>query len=319
MLDLNDLACFVRVAELGGFTPAAAALGVSKSTVSQRIARLERALGARLIERSSRRFAVTDLGRALQRHASAMLIEAEAAESAVRDRLGAPRGVVRLTCSIGMAHQLAPLLARFFDRYPEVDVVQHATNRFVDLVAEGFDIGLRGHHGPLPDLDLVQRRIAPTRWCLVAAPAYLDAAGTPQEPDELAAHQCLVAPTRTGETVWRLVHAQHGERRLEPAARLASDDLQTLKHAALAGLGIAALPAYMSREERAAGRLRIVLPGWSPGDTQITLLMPPLRSRLPAVRALADFLVEAFPPLLAPGLPARGSGEAAASPDVAPR
>lgn len=303
MLDLNDLAYFVRAVDLGGFTPAATMLGVSKSTLSQRIARLEEELGARLIERSSRRFVVTDLGRELHRHASAMLIEAEAAEGAVRDRLAEPRGIVRFTCSIAMAHQLAALLARFFERYPKVSLMQHATNRFVDLVAEGFDVGLRGHNTPLPDSDLIQRRIAPTLWCLVAAPRYLAAAGTPQEPSQLAEHRCLISPTRGGERVWLLHHPRHGEQRLELDARLASDDLETLKRAALAGLGIAALPGYVCREERRSGELRQVLPGWSTGTSQITLLTPPLRGRLPAVRALVDFLVAEFPPLLDPDLP----------------
>lgn len=303
MLDLNDLAFFVRAVDLGSFTRAAEDLGVSKSTLSQRIARLEDELGARLIERTSRRFAVTDLGRDLHRHASAMLIEAEAAESAVRGRLAEPRGVVRLTCPLGMTQQLAPLLARFFVRHPKVTVVQNATHRFVDLMAEGFDVGLRGHNAPLPDSELIRRRIAFTPWCLVAAPGYLASAAVPAHPSDLAQHQCLMVPTRMGEMVWPLRHPELGEHRLELDARLASDDLETLKQAALAGLGVAALPGYMCRDERASGALVHVLPGWTTGDAQLSLLFPPRRGRLPAVRVLIDVLLAELPPLLACDLP----------------
>ncbi len=299
VLDINDLAYFVRAVEVGGFTAAANALGVSKSTLSQRMARLEKELGARLIERTSRRFVVTDVGRELHRHARAMLIEAEAAESAVRERLAEPRGTVRMTCSIGMAKGLAPLLVRFSARFPRVSVVQHATNRFVDLVAEGFDVGLRGHDVPLADSDLIQRQIARTPWYLVASPAYLDASGTPSCAADLAQHDCLVVPNRLGEMAWVLRHDHAGTERLDLTPRLASDDLETLKAAAQAGLGIAALPASRSRDERASGQLQHVLPGWTTGDAQITLLIPPRRARLPAVRALVDFLVTAYPPLLA--------------------
>lgn len=307
MLDLNDLAFFVRVVELRGFTAAASSLGVSKSTLSQRVARLEDQLGVRLIERTSRHFVVTDVGRELHGHASAMLIEADAAENAVRERLAEPRGTVRLSCSIGMTKGLAPLLVRFASRFPRVNVAQHATNRFVDLVAEGFDVGLRGHLGPLADSDMIQRQIARPPWYLVAAPTYLDAAGTPTCPAELAQHDCLVVPNHLGETTWVLRHDDARTERLDVKARLASDDMDTLVAAAEAGLGIAAVPAYRSRDERASGRLRHVLPGWTTGIAAITLLIPPRRARLPAVRALVDFLVTAYPPMLVTD----GSGEEA--------
>jgi DNA-binding transcriptional LysR family regulator len=311
VLDLNDLACFVRVVERGGFSAAARALGMPKSTLSERIARLEGELGARLLERSSRRFAVTDAGRELHRHASAMLIHAESAEHAVRGRTAQPRGAVRLTCAVGMAADLAPLLAQFLARYPEVELVQQATNRFVDLVAEGFDLGLRGHAAPMPDSDLIQRRIARTPWLLVAAPAYLEAHGEPAQPAQLAEHRRLVVPDRTGESAWTL-HGPGGTARIGGAPRLASDDLETLKAAALAGLGVAALPAQLCRAERAAGRLRPLLPGWSTGDAQITLLAVARRTELPAVRALADFLIAEYPRALAADAAAdAGGGERA--------
>jgi DNA-binding transcriptional LysR family regulator len=297
MLDLNDLAFFVRIVDAGGFTAASRQLGVSKSTLSQRIRRLEEKLDTRLIQRTSRRFVVTDAGRELHRHASAMLIEAEAAESALRGRAEEPRGVVRLTCPVN-AEELPPLLARFLVKYPQVRVLQHASNRFIDIVAEGFDVALRGHDAPLPDSDLVQRPLARAPWQLFASPAYVDAASAPATPGDLVEHACLMVPNRSGETVWTLRHEDGSEVRLELEPRLASDDLQAIKAAAVAGLGIGALPVHLCRGEREAGRLRRVLPGWTTGDARFTLLTPSRRGRLPAVRALVDFLVAEYPSAL---------------------
>lgn len=298
MLDLNGLASFVRVVDRGSFTAAAKALGVSKSTLSQRISRLEEELGTRLIQRTSRRFAVTEAGRALYRHATAMLIEAEAAETAVRGRVAEPQGVVRFTGPVH-AEGLAALLARFLARHPKVRLVQHATGRFTDLIDEGFDVALRGHDAPLPDSDLIQRPLARTPWHCFAASDYLAAAGAPAQPAELARHACLVVPGRGGETAWLLQHADAGEVLVHLEPRLASDDLRAIKAAALAGLGIAALPAYLCRDEVAAGALARVLPGWTKGDAKLTLLTSSRRGQLPAVRALVDFLVAEYPALVA--------------------
>jgi len=299
VLDLNDLAFFVRVVDHGGFTAAAKGLGVSKSTLSQRVARLEAELGARLLQRTSRRFAVTDAGRDLHRYASAMLAEAEAGESAVRERLGEPRGTVRFTCPLATAAELGPLLARFLMQHPHVRLVQHTTNRFVDLVAEGFDIGVRGHDAPLADSNLIARRIALTPWKVVASPAYLAASGTPAKPADLLRHHCLMAANHDGATVWTLRHAAHGIQRVEVAPRFTSDDQETLKMAALAGAGIAALPGYVCNADIRNGRLLQILKGWTTGEPQLTLLTPTRRGQLPAVRALIDFLAKEYPRMIA--------------------
>jgi len=177
MLDLNDLYFFVKVIDEKGFAAASRALDLPKSTLSNRVARLEAQLGARLIQRNSRRFTVTDVGHEFYQHAAAMLIEADAAEGVVQRRLAEPSGTVRFTCSIGMAEGLADLVARFLVRFPKINLVQHATNRFVDLVDEGFDVGIRGHSAPLVDSSLVQRALVKTPWHLFAGPAYCKRAG----------------------------------------------------------------------------------------------------------------------------------------------
>src|SRR5688572_10096093 len=192
-LDLNDVAAFVRVITHGGFAAAGRALGMPKSTLSKRIADLERSLGVRLIERSSRRFVVTDVGRDFHRHAAAMLIEAEAARSVVDERVAEPSGSVRLTASVPTAQlSLAPLLPKLARAWPKIKLFVDASDRFVDLVREGFDIGLRDHLTPLADSDLVRRALAFCPNVLVAAPAYLRRHGTPREPADLAQHLGLL-------------------------------------------------------------------------------------------------------------------------------
>lgn len=297
-IDLNDHYFFVRSVDHGGFSAAGRALNIPKSTLSRRVIALETRLEVRLIERNSRRFVLTDVGRDFYRHAQAMLIEAEAAEEAVAHRLAEPSGTVRLTCSINMARSLALPLTRFLAAHPKVNLIQMTTNRYVDLVEEGFDVGVRGHSRPLPDSELIQRRLSPTPWHAFAAPAHLDREGTPEQPQELAQHAAVALGTRGDEAAWHL-YAKDGEEVVVPfAPRLRSDDLETLKIAAVAGLGLVSLPAYTAREEVSQGRLKRILPGWVTSHAYITLLTPSRRGRLPSVRALIDFLVAEYPPIV---------------------
>lgn len=299
MLDLNDVYYFVKVVDEKGFAAAARALDTPKSTLSNRVARLEAHLGARLIQRSSRRFTVTDVGREFHRHAAAMLLEADAAESVVQRSLAEPSGTVRFTSSIGMS-ELADLVPRFVARYPGINLVQHATNRFVDLVDEGFDVGLRGHSGPLVDSSLVQRALAKTPWHLFAGPAYCERFGTPRVPADLGALAALTIGVRGGEVVWELHGPNGAVAEVAVASRMSSDDVTTLKAAAVANLGVAALPAYAARREVAQGALLRILPEWVPGDHRITLLTPSRRGQLPSVRAFIEFLVAELPAAVLP-------------------
>lgn len=299
MLDLNDLYYFVLVVDHHGFSAAGRAVNVPKSRLSRRIAVLEQALDTRLLSRSSRQMALTDAGQALYRHARAMLVEAEAAETAVRQRQGEPLGVVRLACSVAMAQfVMADLLPRFMSAYPRVDVLQHASNHYVDAVGEGFDLVLRAHTGPLPDSSLVQRNLASTHWCLVAAPDYLEQQGTPQSPADLASHSALKLGSDTAEGRWQLhsLESTEQEQATVPfTARFCSDDMTGLKRAAVAGLGVLALPGYICRPEINEGSLVQLLPEWSAGHAQLSLLMPSRRGQLPSVQALAAFLAAELP------------------------
>lgn len=297
--DLNDYYYFVQSVDHGGFSATGRALDIPKSTLSRRLIALESRLGVRLIERNSRRFVLTDVGREIYRHAQAMLVEAAAAEEVVIHRLAEPSGTVRLTCSIGMAPFLADPLARFLAAHPKVNLVQMATNRYVDIVEEGFDIGIRGHSQPLPDSELVQRRLAVVQWHVFAAPAYLERNGMPEEPQDLAGHAVLALGGQSDEVAWHL-HADDGEEVVVSfVPRFRSDDLGTLKVAATEGLGLVSLPAYVARDDAVADRLVRVLSGWATeSDAEITLLAPSRRGQLPSVRALIDFLATEFPEIV---------------------
>jgi DNA-binding transcriptional LysR family regulator len=186
MLNLNDLQMFMQVIDHGGFTAASKVLGTPKQTLSKRVAELERRAGVRLIQRTSRSFTVTELGRELYRHAVAMVTEAGAAEDLIKGRLAEPSGLVRITAAIPTVQtQLAPLLPRIATAYPKIRIELHASDRFVDVVQEGYDIALRAHFVPLPDSDLVQRRLGTEYFWLVASPSYLKGR-SPTDPDDIA-------------------------------------------------------------------------------------------------------------------------------------
>jgi DNA-binding transcriptional LysR family regulator len=297
VLDLNDFFYFVRVVDRGGFTAAGRTLRMPKSTLSHRILKLESNLGVRLLNRTSRRFAVTDAGEEFYRHAAAMLREAEQAETAIRHRLNDPTGAVRGTAAVAtMQFAMRDIVADFLVRYPNVRVVAHATDQNVDIVGENYDVAIRAHTDPLPDSTLVQRTLTPAPWFLFAGSAYLDANDAPQTPKDLRSHPSLFM-MRTGVAhVWRLRRSGAAKEVLIPLTpRLLSDDMLGLKRAAIAGLGIVALPGYVCRDEVRSGSLRRVLPSWLAGDSTITALIPYRQGLLPSVRVFMDHLAAEFP------------------------
>jgi len=302
MLDLNDFFYFVQVVDRGGFTAAGRALGIPKSTLSHRLQELEKSLGVRLLNRTSRRFGMTEAGSEFYRHSVAMLSEAERAETAVRQRLNEPTGTVRCTASIAtMQFAISEVVSSFLVRYPKVNVVAHATNLFIDLVGERYDVAIRAHSDPLPDSTLVQKTLASAPWFLFAGSAYLDAHHTPEAPSDLHHHASLFM-MRDGVTpTWRLRESRERSKEVEVplAPRFVADDMRSLKRAAVAGLGIVALPGYVCREEVRSGTLRRVLPNWRAEDSTLTALVPNRQGVLPSVRAFVKHLAVELPKVVA--------------------
>ncbi|MDQ0322930.1 DNA-binding transcriptional LysR family regulator [Pararhizobium capsulatum DSM 1112] len=299
MLDLKDLSYFVNVVDRGGFSAAGRSLRIPKSTLSHRIQQLEASLGVRLVNRTSRRFGVTEIGRDFYQNAIATLLQAEHTEASIRQHLSEPSGVVRITTPVTIAQfALRDLLPGFLVRYPKVNIIQHATDVQIDIVAEGIDLALRGHSQPLPNSTLVQRKIARVPWLLFAGTDYLNQTGVPIEPADLAEHTAI-AMGQGAKTAWRLQHQRGQEVVIEIEPRFTSNDIVALKHAACAGLGIVALPAYVCWPEVKTGLLRPLLPGWVAADSSITALIPYRRGLLPAVRVLIDYLAAEFPQAVA--------------------
>ena len=298
MLDLNDFFFFVQVVGRGGFTAAGRALRVPKSTLSHRLQELEKNLGVRLLNRTSRRFGMTEAGSEFYRHSVAMLREADRAETSVRRRVHEPTGTVRCTASLAtMQFAVSEVLSSFLVHHPKVNVVAHATNELVDLVGERYDVAVRAHTDPLPDSTLVQQTLAPAPWFLFAGSAYFEAHRTPETPRDLPQHPSLFMMRSGCPPIWRLRESRERSREVEVplTPRLVSDDMKTLKRAAIAGLGIVSLPGYVCRDEVQSGALRRVLPTWRAEDSTLTALMPTRQGVLPSVRAFVKHLAAELP------------------------
>jgi DNA-binding transcriptional LysR family regulator len=295
MSHANDLLIFAKAVEYGGFAPAAKKLAIPKSTVSKRVAELEAALGVRLLNRTSRSFVLTDIGREVYEHAKAVSAEVEGVQSAVRRRLAEPSGTVRITVPVAILHfDLAHKLPILLSRHPKLYVSVHATDSFVDIGKDGFDVAVRSHFVPLPDSSLMQRRLRVERLIFVASPAYLEKHGVPKEPSDLIDHHGLMGgETRTA---WHLTRNGTNQTvSVTPNARVTVDAILALVNAATAGLGVTRLPASYCRHELESGRLIHLMPEWSAGSLTTTVLMPQRASQLPSVRAVVDFLVEMYP------------------------
>ena len=299
MQDLNDLYYFAMVVDHGGFAAAERALGIPKSRLSRRITQLEADLGVRLLQRSTRRFAVTDVGNSVYRHAQTMLAEAQAARDVV-DRLSAqPRGIVRVSLPVSLAQQQLPaLLPEFLARYPEVRLQLHVSNRRVDLINEGFDVALRVRSKLDDDGSLVMRSFGQIQELLVASPKYLDGMGRPVDPDELAGHVTLSMGEDEARQRWELHGPDGAVRRVELKPRVAGFDFPMLRSLAQQGVGITLLPETLCADLVRDGALEVVLPQWRLPQGICHAVFASRRGLLPAVRVFIDFLAEKLPPLL---------------------
>ncbi|MDP2257403.1 MAG: LysR family transcriptional regulator [Polaromonas sp.] len=291
MQDLNDMLYFAEVVERGGFAAAGRALGLPKSRLSRRVAELEARLGVRLLQRTTRKLSLTEVGEIYLRHCSAMRDEALAAAEAVAHLQVEPRGTLRITCPVTLAQStLGYLIPRYLAQYPQVKVDMRVTNRVVDLVEEGIDIALRVR----PTLDdsgsLVVKQLGATSGQLLASPAQLRRQGTPTHPEDLVRLDTVAMSSTDGRSAWVLLGPEGQEFVFQHQPRYVADDLQTLKLAVLAGTGVSFLPDTLSMAERQAQLLVPVLPGWAPKPGMAHAVFPSRRGQVPAVRSFLDFM-----------------------------
>jgi DNA-binding transcriptional LysR family regulator len=293
-VDLLDVLAFVRVAETGAFARAAERMGMSKSILSRRVARLEQQLGAKLLTRTASGASPTVIGDAYYVRAANVLAELDAAREVVADAVTQIAGPIRIAgpLSFGTQH-LAPAFAEFARLHPEVELDISLEDRTIDLVAGGFDLALR--LGNLEDSALVARRIAPMRRILLASPAYLDARGRPEHPRDLNQHDHLVYANAGRAEQWRFRTPKGWEHvRLRP--RLRTDNGDMLRAAAVEGLGICILPSFIAAPAIESGAGEVILQNYPLEEGGVHVVMPPGRAATARVRALVDFLAARFGP-----------------------
>jgi len=298
---LEDLQAFARVVEARSFSGAARRLGMSKSMLSKQVARLEDELGTRLLHRTTRSISATSEGQRTYERAQRLIEDAQAIEDELASG-DTPAGVLRLSVSTAFGNlQVTQLLTQFCARHPSVQIVLGLNDRFVDLAEEGFDLVLRLTSSPSPGL--VARRLASIRYVLCASPAYLAAHGRPRKVADLAGHRCLRFGHWHSSEPWRFRHARHGEAAVQTSGALrfesglTANSSESLRIAALAGMGLAVLPTYAVGDDLRAGQLVGVLDAWQPmgGNADSNTLYAvylPSRHPSPKVRALIDFLLE---------------------------
>lgn len=296
MHDLNDLAIFAKVVQAGSLTAAADVLGIPKSNVSRRLSRLEEALGVRLLERTTRKLHLTEVGALYYQHCLRILEELEHAELSVQQRLDSPRGLLRVSASHSVGRGLlAPVLGNFLALYPDVQVHMELTNRRVDLIEEGFDLVLR--IGKLEESNLVARYLGSAHMICCATPEYLKQAPALIQPQDLLNHSCLTMADMPQADRWTF-SGVGGDVTVNVSTRASVNDFDTLREMSLAHAGIYIAPAYSCTENIASGRLAEVLQGWHLPSTAIHAVYPSHRGATPKLRALIDFLVENLQPIL---------------------
>jgi DNA-binding transcriptional LysR family regulator len=295
MLDrLTSMAVFVRAADLGSFSAAATVMGLSPQMVAKHVISLEDRLGARLLNRTTRKQVLTELGRAYHERCKLILAEADAAEALAQDMQAVPRGRLRVNAPVTFgSHSLVPLVTRYLRAHPQVEVDLSLSDRLVDLVEDGYEAVIR--LGPVADTMLVARPLAPYRLIACASPAYLAARGTPAAPADLASHECLGFAYWSGplRRQWRF--SREGREWDAPVTgRLQVNDWKALLRAALDGFGIALGPEVALAEELRDGRLVRILPGYEGPSRPMHLLYAADRRMTPKLRGFIDAVLAEF-------------------------
>ena len=294
MADFNGVLAFVRVVDVGSFRGAAKELGLPKSNVSRKVQDLEDRLGARLLERTTRRLRLTEVGAAYYRQVAPAVSALQRAERTVDELQTEPRGQLRISVPVALGHLFfGALVAEYMRQYPALTIAVDLSDRAVNIIEEGFDLALRAGH--LPDSSLVARRLGEARVQLFASPAYLQARGIPRHPTDLLQHHCLVYAATATPQSWAF---QDRRRQLQVAVepRAVANSFFVLRELALADQGIARMPGFIGARLAAEGRLRTVLEPFEPPPTPLSLLFPSARHLSPKVKSFVDFLSARFTP-----------------------
>ncbi len=289
MDSLSDIAVFVRVVDDGSFTRAAERLKLSRSVVSKYVTRLEERLGARLLNRTTRRLSLTEAGRIFYDRSRRGLRDIEDAEAEVSRLQETPSGVLRINApmSFGILH-IAPALHEFLEQYPDVSVEMNLDDRQVDVIAEGFDVSVR--IADLPDSSLIARRLGPCRHAIVAAPSYLERNGTPRKPEELCDHNVITFAYQASTHTWHFLAPEGKPTSVAVSGSVQMNNSLALREALLAGVGITRTPTFVVGEDIKQGRLKSVLTDHETLELSIYLVYPERRHLLPKVRAFVDFM-----------------------------
>ena len=295
MQSLTDIAVFVKVVELSSFTAAAEALESSQPVVSKAVTRLEEKLGARLLNRTTRRLSLTEAGSELYRRSVRALEEIENAELEVARFQTEPRGTLRISApmSFSILH-LGSMIHAFLERYPGVTTELIMDDRHIDLVEDGVDVAIR--IGRLQDSSLFARRIAPCRQVVCASPTYLDKRGTPERPEDLLGHNCILYSLTSAPREWRFT-GPDGESMVVPVSgSMHSNNGLVNRAAAIAGAGVVLLPTFYIGDELRSGQLKPILCDFKPPEIAVHAVYPERRNLTPKVRAFVDFLAATFGP-----------------------
>lgn len=291
MDSLTDIAVFVQVVQSGSFTAAAKRLSLSKSVVSKYVTRLEKRVGARLLNRTTRRLSVTEAGRAFYERSRRGLLEIEEAEAEVSRLQGEPRGTLRVNApmSFGILH-IAPAVPEFLRRYPELSVDMHLDDRKVDVIEEGFDVSVR--ISDLPDSSLIARRVGPCRHAIVASPEYLKRHGTPRTPNELRDHNVITYQYQESALEWHFQAAGETPIFVPVSGSIQMTNSLALREAVLNGAGITRTPTFVVGRDLQDGTLQAVLTNYETLEVSIYVVFPQRQLLAPKVRAFADFMIE---------------------------
>ena len=290
---LTEMEAFATVVDQGGFTDAARKMGISKSAVSKHVSSLESRLGARLLNRTTRRVSPTEIGLAYYDRARRVLNDAGEADALVSSMQSAPSGLLRISVAtdFGVNH-MSPILGDFLADYPDITVNMVLNNRYVELISEGFDLAIR--IGEMEDSSLRARKLTETTKRLIAAPSYFEQYGRPEKIDDLNEHKLLHYSNQSAGNVWKLTAPSGEKRQVRTQGWLTVNDGQSLLNACVSGLGIAYLPSFLYADALKDGLVEEAMPGLPTESQGIYAVYPPGRFTQPKVRAFIDFLVHVF-------------------------